>query len=151
MLQEFSFSHCATLLKLLTHHWGVNELNTTWLPMPPSCLELWHLMLQHVFHLLPNILHTKPQPQIPVTRCGAKQTRNVTGNISELPSSLWYKMHFSRQLYCWSLRCSWKLPVGAAPTTSSFSTEHLASTYWTKTTTCRDEKCLSFGIWHVLY
>ena len=42
-------------------------------------------------------------------------------------------------------------PVGAAPTTSSFSTEHLASTYWTKTTASRDEKRLSFGIWRVWY
>ena len=30
-------------------------------------------------------------------------------------------------------------PVGAAPTTSSFSTEHLASMDWTKTTARRDE------------
>ena len=35
-------------------------------------------------------------------------------------------------------------PVGAAPTTSSFSTEHLASTHWTKTTTSRDEKRIKF-------
>ena len=42
-------------------------------------------------------------------------------------------------------------PVGAAPTASSFSTEHLASTYWTKTTASQDEKRLSFGIWSVLY
>ena len=41
-------------------------------------------------------------------------------------------------------------PVGIAPTTSSFSTEHLASTYWTKTTANRDENRLSFGIWRVL-
>ena len=33
-------------------------------------------------------------------------------------------------------------PVGAAPTTSSFSTWHLASMDWTKTTTRRDEKHL---------
>ena len=26
-----------------------------------------------------------------------------------IPSSLWYKMHFSRQLSCWSLRCSWSI------------------------------------------
>ena len=31
-------------------------------------------------------------------------------------------------------------PVGDDPTTSSFSTEHLGSTYWTKTTTNQDEK-----------
>ena len=31
-------------------------------------------------------------------------------------------------------------PVGAAPTTSSFSTYHLASMYWTKTTTRQDDK-----------
>ena len=26
-----------------------------------------------------------------------------------VPSSLWYKTHFSRQLNCWSLRCSWSI------------------------------------------
>ena len=26
-----------------------------------------------------------------------------------LPSSLWCKTHFSRQLSCWSLRCSWSI------------------------------------------
>ena len=26
-----------------------------------------------------------------------------------LPSSLWYKTPFSRQLNCWSLRCSWSI------------------------------------------
>ena len=39
-------------------------------------------------------------------------------------------------------------PVGAAPTTSSFSTSHLASLLdWAKTTARRDEKQLSMGIW----
>ena len=42
-------------------------------------------------------------------------------------------------------------PVGAAPTTSSFSTYHQASIYWTKTTARRDEKHSSFGIWCTLY
>ena len=42
-------------------------------------------------------------------------------------------------------------PVGAAPTTSSFSTEHLASTDCVNTTTRWDEKHLSFEIWCVLY
>ena len=42
-------------------------------------------------------------------------------------------------------------PVGAAPTTSSFSTKHLASTGWVKTTTRWDEKHLNFEIWCVLY
>ena len=42
-------------------------------------------------------------------------------------------------------------PVGAAPTTSSFSTEHLVSIYFAKTTASRDKKHLSFGIWCVLY
>ena len=42
-------------------------------------------------------------------------------------------------------------PVGAAPTTSSFSTSHLSSMDWAKTTTRRDEKHLSFGIWCDLY
>ena len=43
------------------------------------------------------------------------------------------------------------LPVCAAPTTSSFSTEHLASIYCAKTTASRVKKHLSFGIWCVLY
>ena len=42
-------------------------------------------------------------------------------------------------------------PVGAAPTTSSFSTKHLALMDWSKTTARRDENHLSFGIWGVLY
>ena len=37
-------------------------------------------------------------------------------------------------------------PVGAAPTTSSFSTEHLASLDWATVTARRDEKHLSLGI-----
>ena len=42
-------------------------------------------------------------------------------------------------------------PVGAAPTTSSFSTEHLASMDWAKTTAWRDEKHLCFEIGCALY
>ena len=42
-------------------------------------------------------------------------------------------------------------PIGAAPTTSSFSTQHQASLDWTKKTARRDEKHLSLGIWCVLY
>ena len=38
-------------------------------------------------------------------------------------------------------------PVGAAPTTSSFLTKHLASMDCTKKTAKRDGKHLSFGIW----
>ena len=37
-------------------------------------------------------------------------------------------------------------PVGAVPTTCSFSTEHLASVDWKKKTTRRGDKYLSFGI-----
>ena len=36
-------------------------------------------------------------------------------------------------------------PVGAAPTTASFSTQHLASMDWAKTTARQDEKHLSLG------
>ena len=42
-------------------------------------------------------------------------------------------------------------PVGAAPTTSSFSTSHLASLDCAKTIARRDEKHLSLGIWCILY
>ena len=42
-------------------------------------------------------------------------------------------------------------PVGAAPTTSSFSTQYLASMDWTKTIARRDNKDLTFGILCVLY
>ena len=42
-------------------------------------------------------------------------------------------------------------PVGAAPTTSEWSTEHLASLDWEKTTARRGEKHLSLVIWCVLY
>ena len=41
-------------------------------------------------------------------------------------------------------------PVGAAPTTSSFSTWRLASLDWEKTT-ARREKHLSLAIWCILY
>ena len=43
------------------------------------------------------------------------------------------------------------LPVGAAPTTSSFSTKHLASMDWVNTTASGYKKHLSFGIWCDLY
>ena len=42
-------------------------------------------------------------------------------------------------------------PVGAAPTTSSFSTQHMASMDSAKTTARRDEKHFSFAIWCGLY
>ena len=42
-------------------------------------------------------------------------------------------------------------PVGAAPTTSSFSTWHLASTDWAKTTARRDENHIGFDIKCHLY
>ena len=42
-------------------------------------------------------------------------------------------------------------PGGAAPTTSSFSIEHLASMNSAKTTARRDEKHLNFSIWCALY
>ena len=40
-------------------------------------------------------------------------------------------------------------PVGAAATTSSFSTEHLASMDWAKTTARRDEKHLRFSVTYI--
>ena len=43
------------------------------------------------------------------------------------------------------------VPVGTAPTTSSFSTHHLTSIDCTKTTARRDENHLSFVIWCVLH
>ena len=42
-------------------------------------------------------------------------------------------------------------PVGAAPTTSSFSTEHMVSMDWAKTAARGYKKHLSFGIWCDLY
>ena len=42
-------------------------------------------------------------------------------------------------------------PVGAAPTTSSFSTQQLASMDWAKTTARGYKKHLNFGIWCDLY
>ena len=42
-------------------------------------------------------------------------------------------------------------PVGAAPSTSSFSTIHLALMDWEKTTARWGEKHLSFGIWCALH
>ena len=42
-------------------------------------------------------------------------------------------------------------PVGAAPTTSSFSNKHLASMDWAKTTARGYKKHLNFGIWCDLY
>ena len=68
--------------------------------------------------------------------------------------TLSYKSHLRRQYNSWSLRCSWRMacrPVGAAPTTSSFSTKHIASIACPKTTATRDEKRLSYGILCNLY
>ena len=42
-------------------------------------------------------------------------------------------------------------PAGAAPTTSSFSTKHLASMDWAKTTARGYKKHLNFAIWCDLY
>ena len=42
------------------------------------------------------------------------------------------------------------LPVGAAPTTSSFATWYLASIDWAKANARRDKKYLKFRIWCVL-
>ena len=42
-------------------------------------------------------------------------------------------------------------PVGAAPITSSFSTQRLASIYCAKTMATRDGKHLSWGIWCAVY
>ena len=42
-------------------------------------------------------------------------------------------------------------PLGAAPTTSSFSTKHMASMDWAKTTARGYKKHLSLGIWCYLY
>ena len=43
------------------------------------------------------------------------------------------------------------LPVGAASTTSSFSTQYMASIDCAETTAWRDEKHSSLGIWCLLY
>ena len=43
------------------------------------------------------------------------------------------------------------LPAGTAPTTTSFSTLHLASLDWAKTTARWDENHLNFVIWCILY
>ena len=42
-------------------------------------------------------------------------------------------------------------PAGTAPTTSSFSTWHLAPMDWEKATARRDENHLSFMNWYDLY
>ena len=85
---------------------------------------------------------------------GFQPLRNTTKNNN----FLWRGMH---RTYCQISNIRWTLvgneivdhsvvvrasPVGAAPTTSSFSTQHLASIYCTKATASRDEKHLSFGI-----
>ena len=42
-------------------------------------------------------------------------------------------------------------PVGAAPTTSTFSTQHQASVDWAETTARQDKNHLSFDIRCILY
>ena len=42
-------------------------------------------------------------------------------------------------------------PVGAAPTTSSFSTYHLSWMGWAKANAKQEENHLSFGIWCIFY
>ena len=65
-----------------------------------------------------------------------------------LLSNLWYKLHLIRQYIFDHSEAVGALPVGTAPTTSSFSTQHLASMYWVKTTARRDENIwvLGFGV-----
>ena len=46
---------------------------------------------------------------------------------------------------CRSRRCSWSIACRRCSTTSSFSTWHLASMDWAKTTSRWDQKHLSFG------
>ena len=82
---------------------------------------------------------------------------------------VWYSSHYGLPLFLHygqvsNIRRTWvgneivdhsdvigASPVGAAPTTSSFSTEHLVSIYCAKKTASRVEKHLSFGIWRDLY
>ena len=50
-------------------------------------------VLRQIIHFIRRIWNMHQVPQIK----------------TEIPSSLQYKPHFSRQLNCWSLRCSWSI------------------------------------------
>ena len=69
---------------------------------------------------------------------------------NDISSILWYMSHLSRQLNCWSLRCSWSIACRRCSNYIFISTSHRASIDWTKTTARRYENQLSLGIWCAL-
>ena len=87
------------------------------------------------------IIRYKPQP--PLTELAARQSWAEYRQTSNISRTLVVIVEHSDVVGA--------SPVGAAPTTSSFSTSHLASIDSTKTTARRGDKHLSFGIWCVLY
>ena len=54
---------------------------TQWIPKPPRSFEIQWVRLYQVYFM----------------------------DLADIPSSLQYKTHFSRQLNWWSLRCSWSI------------------------------------------
>ena len=80
--------------------WTNVDLSSVW-----SCgiylrtipLEMFKISITKL-HL--KIKYSKSQPHLPEDN----ELRKF-----KLPSSLQYKTHFSRQLNCWSLRCSWSI------------------------------------------
>ena len=63
----------------------------------------------------------------------------------------WTPRGYQMRPNCWSLSAVGGARVGAVPTTSSSSTQHLASIDCTKTTLRWDEEQLRVGIWCGLY
>ena len=95
----------------------------------------------------------------------AHKTEPTPGSISYLlPFNTTWEWRLSTYRQVSNIRCtlsSYEIvdhsdvvgasPVGAAPTTSSFSTSHRASLDWAKTTAWRDEKQLSLVILEILW
>ena len=88
---------------------------------------------------------------------------HITGPLWGESSLLWHVDSLHRAKNVESVSMAWYLhtlvrndvigasPVGTAPTTSSFSTKHLATMDWAQITERRDEKHLSSGIRCTLY
>ena len=121
----------------------------------------WHLNSKKTFHTLP--------PRSSYGSCWVKLIISIlTSGLCDLT----IEKHISIPQYDWDLQYNWDYcqisnirctlvgneivdhsdvvgasSFGAAPTTSSFSTQHLASIDCSETTARQDEKHLHFGIW----
>ena len=77
--------------------WGIHR--DRWIPRTTGQLR------GKCFHLM-----TSSWRYFPYSVTSSLNVTSVAAfHCNEIPSSLYYKTHFSRQLDCWSLRCSWSI------------------------------------------